>query len=631
MMKYTLSIMFVICSLFLKGQSTWDIAKIPDDLKKDAIIVIRNEEQFLDIKGVNAAKYDYKITATIFSKAGDDFAVMEEVYDKFSNIYNIKAVLYDAAGNKIKEYKNSDIKDQSLLSDFSIFEDNRVKRLKFVSNTYPYTIEYSFSQDFKGLLYFPQWRDIKDFGMSVEKSSYTIQKDKNYQMKYLSRSGLQVDSTTTAGKTLYKWNSNHVAAVPREPLSIGINNVSSWVTASPNLFEYDGSSGNFDTWKNFGHWIYKLNAGGNNLPDAFKIKIRDLTKNAQSPHEKMAILYRYLQQNTRYVSVQLGIGGFKPVVAEKVATINYGDCKGLSNFMKAMLNEVGIQSHLVMIGNRKPSLNEKYSSIGQANHMILAVPLKNDTTYLECTSSYYPMGFIGYGNANRKVLLITEEGGVLVKTPVYTAEDNYQISKTKIIFHNENDIDVLTNTRYGNSQFEDNLRTTLLEPSEQKKKVLEYSTIPIQTFGHYKCEQKDKTKPELEEEIAFKSKPLLSKGGDKLFLLLNQVNRKESVPIKIENRKTYFSVPYAYQDIDEINFELPSGYQVDFIPKDIIIDSEFGTYAATFTFKDGVILYKRTQKMNDKTYPPEKYNEYVDFYKKIVQADKQKAVITKSM
>ncbi|UZJ64155.1 hypothetical protein OKW96_17470 [Sphingobacterium sp. KU25419] len=127
------------------------------------------------------------------------------------------------------------------------------------------------------------------------------------------------------------------------------------------------------------------------------------------------------------------------------------------------------------------------------------------------------MGFIGYGNANRKVLLITEEGGVLVKTPVYTAEDNYQISKTKITFHNENDIDVLTNTRYGNSQFEDNLRTTLLEPSEQKKKVLEYSTIPIQTFGHYKCEQKDKTKPELEEEIAFKSKPLLSKGGDKLF------------------------------------------------------------------------------------------------------------------
>ncbi|MNV77530.1 hypothetical protein D3C71_1709570 [compost metagenome] len=116
-----------------------------------------------------------------------------------------------------------------------------------------------------------------------------------------------------------------------------------------------------------------------------------------------------------------------------------------------------------------------------------------------------------------------------------------------------------------------------------------------------------------------------------MFLLLNQVNRKESVPIKIENRKTFFSVPYAYQDIDEINFELPSGYQVDFIPKDIIIDSEFGTYAATFTFKDGVILYKRTQKMNDKTYPPEKYNEYVDFYKKIVQADKQKAVITKSM
>ncbi|MGA6120850.1 DUF3857 domain-containing protein [Sphingobacterium anhuiense] len=630
-MKYTLGLMALLFFSHGNAQTNWDVANIHEALKKDATIVIRNEEQFLDIKGINAAKYDYKITATIFSKAGDDFAAMEEVYDKFSTIYNIKAVLYDATGKKIKEYKSSDIKDQSLISGFSIFEDNRLKSLKFVSNSYPYTIEYSFSQDFKGLLYFPQWRDLKDFGVSVEKSSYCIQKDKNYQMKYLSSTGLKVDSTSIGGKIRYKWESSQVPALAKEPMAIGIDNLSSWVKASPNLFEYDGSTGNFDNWNNFGQWIYKLNEGGNQLPEAFKIKIRDLTQAARTPEEKMRILYQYLQQNTRYVSVQLGIGGFRPVLAEKVATVNYGDCKGLSNFMKAMLNEVGINSHLVMIGNGKPSLNAQYSSIGQANHMILAVPIGKDTTFLECTSPYYPMGFIGYGNSNRNVLLVTEAGGKLVKTPAYNASQNYQVSKTKIKFNNENDIDVLINTSYGNSQFEDNLRKTVLEPSEQKKRALENSNIPIETFGYYKCDQKDKTKPELVEELSFKSKPLLSKGGDKYFLLLNQMNRREAVPIKIADRKTFFSVPYAYEDKDEIVFELPQGYQIDFIPKDILIESDFGIYTATFEKKDGLLIYSRTQKMNDKIYPPEKYSEYVDFYKKIVQADKQKAVITKTL
>ncbi|UIR57493.1 DUF3857 domain-containing protein [Sphingobacterium sp. SRCM116780] len=630
-MKYILSLLFLSSCISIQAQTNWDVAKIPETLTKDAVMIIRNEEQFLDIKSPSAAKYEYKITATILSKAADDFAEMQEVYDKFSNIYNIKATLYDASGKKIKEYKSADIKDQSLISGFSIFEDNRLKNIKFVSNSYPYTIEYSFSQDFKGLLYFPQWRDLKDFGVSVEKSSYTIQKSKDYQMKYIASTGLKVDSSTTADKVIYKWQSTAVPALSREPLATGIDNVSAWVKASPNLFEYDGSSGNFNTWKNFGQWIYTLNEGGNNLPEAFRAKIQALTKDAKSAKEKMHILYQYLQQNTRYVSVQLGIGGFKPILAEKVAMVNYGDCKALSNFMKAMLNEVGIASNLVMIGNGKPSLHTQYSSIGQANHMILAVPSATDTTFLECTSQYYPMGFIGYGNANRKVLLVTESGGKLVNTPIYTAKNNYQTRKTSITFNNEQDIDVLMNTTYGNAQFEDNLSTMLLQPNDQKKKVLESSEIPIATFGSYKCEQVDKNKPEITEEIAFKAQQLLSKGGDKLFLVLNQVNRKESAPIKVENRKTFFSVPYAYDDEDEITFKLPKGYQVDFIPKDIVIESEFGNYTAKFNVQDDQIVYRRTQTMNGKTYPPEKYNTYVDFYKKIVQADKQKAVITKSM
>ena len=154
-MKYQLSLfLFLSASSYLSAQGLYDVNKIPEELKKEAVAVVRNEEQFFDVKSLGSAQYDYKIAITIFNKAGDDLAEMVKVYDKFSPISNIKATLYDASGKKIKDYKSSDIKDQSLISDFSIYEDNRLKFLKFVSVTYPYTIEYSLSQEFKGFIAF---------------------------------------------------------------------------------------------------------------------------------------------------------------------------------------------------------------------------------------------------------------------------------------------------------------------------------------------------------------------------------------------------------------------------------------------------------------------------------------------
>lgn len=631
-MKYLfLTGLFALAFIKSSAQGNYDVARIPDELKRDAIAVIRNEEQFFDIKTLGSGQYDYKVAITILNKAGDDFAEMAEVYDKFSSVYNIKATLYDASGKKIKDYKSSDIRDQSLISDFSIFEDNRMKLLKFVSLNYPYTIEYSYSKDYKGLLSLPSWRDLKGFGVAVEQSAYTIQKSKNYQFRYLTSANLKTDSVAIGEKIQYKWKSSKVPAVVSEPLSIGLDNISSWVKASPNQFEYDGSTGNFNNWQNFGSWMYNLNQGGNKLPDATKALVQNLIANAKTPQEKIRILYNHLQQNTRYVSVQLGIGGFRPILAEKVAQVNYGDCKALSNYMKALLNEAGIASNLIVIGNDMPSLNPDYSSMGQANHMILCVPLEKDTTFLECTSQYDPMGFIGYSNADRKVLMVTDKGGKIITTPAYQPKDNYQIRKTKITLAEDGTGILNMKSKYANAQFEENHRMMLLEPSEQRKRLIENSDIPIDEMISFKYEQPDKTLPIIIEDLNFKTNQVFSKSGEKIFLTINQVNRREHVPLKVENRKTFFAVPFGYNDEDEISYTLPKGYAVEFIPKDISIVSEFGSYTAKFANKDNTLTYIRTQTMNNKKYAPEKYNELVDFYKKIFQADKQKAILTKTL
>jgi transglutaminase-like putative cysteine protease/ribosomal protein S18 len=630
MKKLMLLAFFIGINGFVKAQSNYDAAKIPPSLLTNAVAVVRNEEQFCDFKSPRSAEYTYKVAITILNKAGDEYAMFAETYDKFSSLSNVKAALYDASGKKIKEYKTADFRDQSQVSDYSIFEDNRVKLLKFYSINYPYTIEYSYTQDFKGVLWLPSWQSIKDYGVSTEKSSYIFQKSPTTSVKYLTSNKLKTDSTKVGDKVQYKWVCSNVDAIEQEPMSTGFNELIDWVKVSPNQFEYENTTGNFDSWKNFGAWIQKLNENGTALPPAAMAKVQSLIKNAKTPKEKIGILYDYLQQNTRYVSVQLGIGGFKPIAAEKVSQVNYGDCKALSNYMKAMLKEAGINANLIVLGSGMPSLNATYSSMGQANHMIVCVPLPSDTTYLECTSQHHPMGFIGNDNSDRNVLMITEEGGKIVHTPKYLAKDNYQIRKTKVNLAEDGSAEIGMKATYANAQFEDNMGIYLAELVEQRKMLNEAIDIPGAELISFKYEQANKALPLLTEEINLKSNQILAKGGDKSFLTVNLVNRRENVPKKMENRKTPFAVAFSYQDEDEISYALPKGYKVEFLPKDIEILSEFGTYTAKFVTKENTITYLRTQVMNAKKFPPEKYNEYVDFYKKIYQADKQKAILAKT-
>jgi hypothetical protein len=630
-MRLNSCILFILlgCTSLAKGQGVYDALKIPAELLKNADAVVRNEEYNLNIKSRSNATMSYKMAVTILSKSGDNHAGMDEYYDRLSSVYNLKACLYDAKGDKIKSYKPSDFKDESLTSEGTMYDDNRIKKLQFLNTSYPYTVEYSYEKDYNGYLGFEPWRPVSYFSCAVEKSAFTLQIAKDVTFKYLKSTGMKTDSSEVNNKLVYKWSCQNLPAFEYEPLAAGLSDITPWVMLSPNKFEYDHSQGNVDSWKNLGTWIFESSNQVQSLPESTKATVKSLTENAKTDQEKIAILYRYLQSNTRYVSVQLGIGGYIPITADKVAAVNYGDCKALSNYMRSLLSVAGIASNLVMLGSDMPSLNPTYSSFGQANHMVLCVPAAKDTTWLECTSQYMPVGFLGKSTASKIVLLVTKDGGKLVNTPTYKPEDNFQNRFTTVSLSAEGNADINIRTDYGSCQYQDNLGMMLIEPTDQRKRLMNSLDIPNMEIISASFLQPDKAIPKLEERLVLRGSQLLSLGGDKMFLTLNMLNRKESVPRKIENRKTSFSLPYGFKDMDEITYTIPKGYKAEFIPKDVLLESEFGKYTAKAILKDNTIVYTRTQLINSKKYPPEKYKDLVDFYKKIYLADKEKAVLAK--
>ena len=164
-----------------------------------------------------------------------------------------------------------------------------------------------------------------------------------------------------------------------EPYDLPLHQTMPVVYFAPSDFRYAGTEGNMATWQDFGRWQYALLQGRDGLDEAFCQQLHALTDTCSTDRQRVRLLYDYLAANTRYVSIQLGIGGWQPIAAEEVHRTGFGDCKGLSNFMAAMLREVGVESVYTIISTRNERLLTDYASISQMNHAILQVPLPGDT------------------------------------------------------------------------------------------------------------------------------------------------------------------------------------------------------------------------------------------------------------
>lgn len=63
--------------------------------------------------------------------------------------------------------------DQSAISNFSIYEDNRVRYVDVSYDRFPYTVVFEYEMKFHDLRGYPDW-DIQQFNTAVEQSSRAL-------------------------------------------------------------------------------------------------------------------------------------------------------------------------------------------------------------------------------------------------------------------------------------------------------------------------------------------------------------------------------------------------------------------------------------------------------------------------
>ncbi len=629
-MSWLLLCTLIYTSVLAKEDPKYPVSAIPEDIKKDVNAVVREDVKIFTIHSDSRATLHALIVVTIFNSKASDFAEHSEWYSKLRKITKFEGKVYNENGEVIKKLKANEIIDNSAFDGSALHSDLRIKYADLSQAVYPYTIEFEYDIDYKFLYHIDGSEVISEEKVSVQKLTYQIIYPKSLEPRYKTYNINQKPIHESIGDNVesVRWVLQNLQPIKFEPLS-NSDDVLPQIVTAPGKFEYDGYPGSMKTWEDYGKWQLSLNEGRDVISEATKNKIRELTKNIDTTEGKVKAIYEYLQNKTRYVNISLGIGGLQPFEALVVDEMGYGDCKGLSNYMVAMLKEIGVRGYYtkIMAGEYAPEIDVDFPS-HQTNHIVVAVPNGPDTLWLECTSQTNPFDFQGTFTGDRKALMVTETGGKIVNTHRYTADQNVQSRTADVFVESTGDAKAKIKTTYSGLQYENGDLMFILnkQHDDQKEWVQDNTDIPAFDIVNFSMTNKKDKVPSAIVNINLVLKRFATVSGKRIFLTPNLMNRSTYIPEKLESRKTNIVLRTPYTDFDTIRYHLPEGIYPEFLPEPAKIKSRFGEYETTFTVDAGSLLYIRKIRMNKGEYPAESYKELTDFYKNINKADNMKMV-----
>jgi len=565
---------------------------------------------------------NYHISILINSPNDNKYCEFEIPYSKIFALKKLSGSIKDLTGNEIRKLSKKEIITSTYFTDIAFYSDNMMKRFNLVHNQYPYVVEVNYKYEYSSFISIADWSPVWDYDLTTDSASLTFTYPDNYQFR---KNIVGVDSMqqlpAAEGYKSYKWSSSYNQNTKRNILMPPRTLLKSRIQIAPLNFNYI-KDGSFASWEKFGEWEAEISNGLDVLTVQEQIAIDNLLGTTSDPQEIVKKLYHYLQDNCRYTLVEIDFGGMQPYPADYVCKNRYGDCKALTNYMKALLKYKKIESYPVLVsaGEVKAKIIADFPS-QQFNHVFLCVPMPNDTIWLECTSNTSPPGYLGTFTHNRKGLLVSTQKSKLVDLPALKDSDCQGVCVYNY-FKPQNEKTIIeTYFRYRGDEFEqlnsfskhatDSEKDNYIEQFLPLKniKVLSWEIVPV---------HRDSARIDLKAQVET-GNPYLAISNflkvDHPFMMLPSFE-------KVKDRFFDVMINYPISTIDTINYSFDfKGMKV----KDqdhITVDSKYGHFEMKKVLADQTLTVVRKLTIPNQTIPIDEYADFYKFYQDILTAGK---------
>jgi Domain of Unknown Function with PDB structure (DUF3857) len=630
MTKFYFTLLFVFIFLLPFAQTgNYDVASITEAMKKNAYSVKRDERIEFEVKAVDKAYYNVHKVITVLNEAGKDELLFYEFSDKFQSLEEVAIQIFDSKGKSVRKYSKSDLTKQA--TGEGLVPDGKVYYINPAVPGYPVTIQIDYELKYTGILDYPDF-EVQLPEQSVEHAVFSVKIPPELDMRFKTKNTPIAPVITNDGKNkIYTWTVNNLPALEYESGSVSRESRYPKILISPNKFELDGYEGDMSSWQNFGKWYGTLAKDAINLTEDRKVFFKNMVKDISDDKEKIKTLYTYLQNNFRYVSIQLGIGGFKPFTADFVDKKKYGDCKALSNYMQACLQAIGLKSYQALINasyNKAPvDPDFPHNSF---NHVIICVPVNKDSVWLECTSTTNDFAVLGSFTENRNALLITEDGGKLVATPKSKAAENCFASITMVNLNDNGSGNATIELKTTGEYKQDFLNYIFDQKKDEQKKFLVNDLGFLQPDDFELNYDKDNKQSPVKLLMVFEKIPEFT-AGNKQFLNPRIYKIWSYALPKAENRTQDFYFQHPFIKTDTTIYKLPEGFGLETLPKTKEIKFEYGSFKSNYVYDESKKTITTTARLELMEYkiPAAKFLDTKKFFNEVMAEYTEKIVVKK--
>ena len=581
------------------------------------------KDSYIEVKGNKIIESD-TVVIQINNPQGDDYSSIQVVKFKYGE--SIKGWIEDMSRHVIRKLKDEDIVESNHSQEYSFEEDILYRKFELKHNVYPYRIVYvhsGSSDNFIGYM----WKPISELNTPIHSARCTF----TYPLGYTIHVDAQniPKSNTDTNKLLLTnhWQVSYTNLLQDEDYA-DIDRSLPHVAIIPDKFIY-GVWGNSQNWSTFGNWYFRLIHGLDELPESEKTKANQLVSGTMDTREKVRILYHYLQDQTRYINVSVGIDGLKPHPASYVVKYKYGDCKALSIYMKALLQAVNIKSNYTVVygGENPPEIKDSIVGPHYFNHIILTVPIGNDTIWLDNTDNIGPFGYVNSFIQNRRALLIDEFHSHLIHIPAMKAYENSIHRKIDFTIHPNGNADVLYKILYKGENFEYfNFQNEDLNKDEKDKLVRDICHFPNFNLEEWNLIKKDRDSNSINLDIRLALDKFCDVLGKDFYFYLNTIYIHDFKNIK--DRKLPVHIEISKFLIDSITYYFPENLVLQNLPENLSYKTKFGNYTLHFEIQTNKLFVVKTFELKKGDYELAQYADLYNFINEVVKKERTGIILS---
>ncbi|NME66639.1 DUF3857 domain-containing protein [Flammeovirga aprica] len=587
-----------------------------------------DKEVFFDGKKKKTT-HSYKVLVS--SKANHDLGDLSVYYSLGEDIDIHNASISDLKGNVIRSLKKKDFHKKNAVGGSTYYDDNYMLYAELKTNQYPHILEFSYTSTVKNMLYLGYFSPNVFDGIPTEKATFKITYPSDFPVRIKADDRFEFQESEEEEYKTMVWKLNESIPFTAEKNSPHARNLLPVVMLVPEKFSY-GIDQKVTNWTEYGEWIYGLNAGLDDLTEAEKTKIHQLTDHLETPAEKVKVLYNYMQDNTRYINISFGIGGLRAHPASYVCENKYGDCKALTNYMQCMLKEVGIPSYMVDVyaGNKIKAIDTTFPA-QQFNHVILGVVLDKDTVFLENTSKTNPYNHLGVFTQNRKGFWIEEGKSRLIDLPCLSKENTLDsVAYTFSLADENSKRKVWVNISSSGGERYEMLNYFADDREETQEEVIRRYILPFDfsKIDSIQIKKEDRNIASIHYSLTGEYHKLERKiAGMRVITPPEIMDTKIKKPSErvnpywinvVVHKKEHYEFPM--EQMEKLTIELP---------EDFHLKSEFGEYKDHYFIKGNKIYLDRSIYVKPNKVSLEDYPAFYEFYKSIHKRSKQSSIVIK--